>query len=229
MANFVLIHGTTQGPDGWDRLVRELAGRGHRSVAVDLASSPATSLDDLTDIVKRQVHGDFRDPIVVAHSGAGPLIPDVGHALGASRGVWLSAGVPSTDKSLREEIDLAPTEIFNPEWIGQNPTEDPVLGAYFMFHDCDLEVLQWALTTVRLFAPHFLYSGRLPLSPEFPSTYILGTRDRIIRPEWSRRVARSRLGGAPIEMDGGHCLHVSDPAGLADVLDELSRSSAQTV
>ena len=225
MANFLLIHGTTQGPGGWDRLVRELEQRGHRSFAVDLAVSDATSMTELAEFVEGQVPTDFSDPMVVAHSGMGPLIPDVGRAVGASHGVWLAAGVPSRDRSLREEIDLGPTEIFNAEWIGQDPTKDPVLASYFLFHDCTLEDLQWALTTARLYAPSFLYASRLRES-SFPSTYILGTQDRVIRPDWSRRVARSRLGATPIEINAGHCLQVSAAGELARILDALSGETA---
>jgi pimeloyl-ACP methyl ester carboxylesterase len=33
---FVLVHGTTQSPAGWDRLARALGAPGHRVRAIDL-------------------------------------------------------------------------------------------------------------------------------------------------------------------------------------------------
>ena len=33
---FVLVHGTTQSPAGWDRLVGALGARGHRVTLIDL-------------------------------------------------------------------------------------------------------------------------------------------------------------------------------------------------
>jgi pimeloyl-ACP methyl ester carboxylesterase len=224
VADFVLVHGTTQGPTGWDRLVEELAQRGHRSAAVDLAAVPAESLEELVGVVQMQVPADFDAPIVAAHSGSGPLLPGVTQLLGASRAVWLAALIPSRDSTLLHEIETAPEVIFNEEWIGENPTTDQSAAAYFLFHDCDLETLRWALSTVRLFAPPFLYSSATPTFIDIPSTYIAGTHDRVIRPDWSRRAARSRLGADFITLDAGHCPHVSRAAQLAEILDKLSAS-----
>jgi len=36
MTHFVLVHGTTQSPAGWDRLAAELRGRGHGVTTIDL-------------------------------------------------------------------------------------------------------------------------------------------------------------------------------------------------
>jgi pimeloyl-ACP methyl ester carboxylesterase len=226
MANFVLIHGTTQGPAGWDRLIRELEGRGHHAIAVDLAASEAASIAELTEIAKSQVPDDFHAPVVVAHSGTGPLIPEIGRAVGARHGVWLAALVPSQHLPLREEISSSPTEIFNPEWVGQDPTADPLLASYFLFHDCDLETLRWAVTTLRLFALSFLYSSPLPTLAEFPSTYVVGSQDRVIRPTWSRRAAQSRLTTDVVEVASGHCPHVSQAAAIAKILVGLPGTAA---
>jgi len=38
---FVLVHGTTQSPAGWDRLAAALGARGHRVTAIDLPPGPA--------------------------------------------------------------------------------------------------------------------------------------------------------------------------------------------
>jgi hypothetical protein len=79
-----------------------------------------------------------------------------------------------------------------------------VIAAYFAFHDCDLETLRWATTTMRLFYPEAAYAEPPSARPTVPSTFVLPRHDRTLRPEWMRTVARERLEVEPIEVDGGH-------------------------
>jgi len=73
------------------------------------------------------------------------VLPAAARALGAAHQVWLAATIPDGRHALLEEMRADPGAIFNPEWIGQDPTADPVLAAYFLFHDTDLATLRWAL------------------------------------------------------------------------------------
>jgi pimeloyl-ACP methyl ester carboxylesterase len=225
MADFVLMHGTTQGPEGWSRLTAALESRGHRCVAVDLALTGDRSIRELEEAVVSQVPSEIETPVLVAHSGTGPILPGAATLLNASHQVWLAAIVPDGQRGLLEEIRSAPTEVFNPEWLGKDPTSDPVLAAYFLFHDCNLETLQWGLTTLRLFAPSSLYADPVPLAPKIPSTYVVAAQDRTLRPEWCRRAASTRLSAALVTIDSGHCPHVSHPDEVAGVLESVATSS----
>lgn len=222
MAEFVLIHGTTQGPHGWDRLASALASKGHRSIAVDLVSSQEHDARYYVETIKDQCASEFTAPIVVAHSGAGVLLPAAARALDARRQVWLAAFAPDAQRSFLEEVSSSPTEVFNAEWLGKDPTSDPVLATYFLFHDCDLAILQRALTTLRLFAPQRLCAEPIALAPDIPSTYVVASQDRTLRPDWCRREAVRRLGAELIEIDAGHCPHVSRADKLATILDDLA-------
>jgi len=141
-------------------------------------------------------------------------------------------GWPRSSRTASEhwlkEMRSIPTDIFNPEWLGKDPTADPVLASYFLFHDCDLDTLQWALTTLRLFAPSALYADTVALLPRIPSTYIVATGDRTLRPDWCRRAARQRLGAEIIDIDAGHCPHVSRPHQVADILDRLASAPSHS-
>jgi pimeloyl-ACP methyl ester carboxylesterase len=225
MADFVLIHGTTQGPQGWERLAAALGSNSHRSVAVDLLSSQDHDVRHYVEAVKDQVPAEFTSPIVIAHSGSGVLLPATARALGARHQVWLAAFVPDGHRSFLEEVRPSPTEVFSAEWLGKDPTSDPTLAAYFLFHDCDLATLQWALTTLRIFAPQRLYEEPLPLAPAVPSTYIVATRDRTLRPDWCRREAVRRLGAEVIEIDAGHGPHVSQADEHSAILNDLDDRS----
>jgi hypothetical protein len=213
----VLLHSTGQGAAGWGRVVDALTGRGRTAHAVELPSDPDLLAADYAGLVRRQV-GAVVAPIVLAHSGAGPLLPATARALKARRQVWLSAWVPDPEASFFEDTDLNKEAAFNPDWIGKDPTEDDAVAAAFLYHDCDEATLEWALSTRRLFLPLGVYGERLPLAPEIPSTYIVTAHDRTIRPRWQRRMARERLGVEPRELPTGHCPNVSQPGRLAELL-----------
>jgi pimeloyl-ACP methyl ester carboxylesterase len=91
-----------------------------------------------------------------------------------------------------------------------------------LFHDCDGATLEWALATRRLFLPRAVHRERISLAPELPSTYIVASEDRTIRPDWQRRMARDRLGVEPIEIPTGHCPNVSQPDRLAEILVDVA-------
>jgi pimeloyl-ACP methyl ester carboxylesterase len=223
VTDFVLLHGTTQSPLGWDRLVGALDARGHHSWTVDLASSDDLGAEGYAAEVRGQVPDIVERPVVVAHSGAGLLLPAVARLLRAARQVWVAGVIPDGRRSLLEEVGAAPGVVFNEEWLGKDPTTNPVLATYFLFHDCDLATLEWAIATLRLFSPAALYREPVELTPTIPSTYIVGSRDRTIKPDWSRREAPRRLSAEVVEIDAGHCPHVSRPEKLADIVGGLDR------
>jgi len=198
--------------------MRALEQRGHRARAVDLPTDePELSTDDYAEIIHRQVGGSG-NPVVVAHSGSGVLLPAAARALDARHLVWLAAWVPDPGASFSEEVARYAEKAFNPDWIGKDPTTDAAVAARFLYHDCDQKTLEWALTTRRLFLPVAVFNERISLNDELPSTYIVATDDRTIRPDWQRRMARERLGIEPIEISAGHCPNVSQPGLLAELL-----------
>lgn len=217
--DIVLIHSTGQGAAGWDRLVQALAKRGSTAHAVELPSDLDLLAAGYAELVRRQV-GAIAAPIVLAHSGSGPLLPAAARALDARHQIWLAAWVPDPDASFVEEIDAHAETAFNPAWIGKDPIEDDAVAAGFLYHDCGEATLEWALSTRRLFPPRAVYDERISLTPEIPSTYIVASNDRTIRPEWQRQMARKRLRVEPIEIPTGHCPNVSLPDQLAEIILE---------
>lgn len=218
--DYLLIHGTTQSAAGYSRLADALIARGQNPVVVDLPTDKPDWLpDEYAEFVATSC-GALRSPVVVGHSGAGLLLPAIAATMNARRMMWLAAYVPRPSRSLIDELQATPEELFNGEWIGQDPTIDAVAAAYFLFPDCDFETLQWALTTVRGFVPQAAYSTPFPVDglPDLPSTYVVCEADRTLRPDWQRTAAAERLQAEIIEIDAGHAPHVSRPDELADVL-----------
>ncbi|WP_158879969.1 alpha/beta fold hydrolase [Amycolatopsis anabasis] len=222
--DYALLHGTTQSPEGWAPLAEVLTGRGHRVGLVDFpVDQPGLSISDYAEIAAEQVGDRLVDPVVVAHSASGLLLPAVASALRASRLVWLAAYVPDPvdGRSLAEEIRTSQAEMFNPEWtsLPRSPTEDPAIAAYFLFHDGDLDALRRGLASLRKFYPAAAYTEAPALVPAVaPSTFVLPRHDRTLRPDWMRRSATERLGVEPIEIDGGHCPHVANPLTVANAI-----------
>jgi pimeloyl-ACP methyl ester carboxylesterase len=118
VAEFVLVHGTTQSPAGWDLLAGELRERGHRVITVDMPTDkPEWAVADYASHAAAQAGAPRGSRVVVGHSGAGVLLPSVAEAAGASAAVWLAAYVPdfAAGRSMLDDIKAHRDEIFNPD------------------------------------------------------------------------------------------------------------------
>lgn len=226
MTEVVLVHGSTQGPSGWDHFAGALRARGHRVHAVDLgAADSSATVGEAVDQAAGQVDLSGT-PVIVAHSAAGLALPALGTRLDAQHLVWLHAAVVADEHTaFVDEVTTDPTAMFNPEWVGRDPTTDPVLATYFLFHDCDLATLRWGLATLRASLPRSLYTTPPGPPPHGARrTVVVAGDDRTLRPDWLRHAARERLGADIVELPGGHCPHVARPAQLADALSPILAS-----
>jgi pimeloyl-ACP methyl ester carboxylesterase len=219
----VFVHGCTQGPSGWDRVRELLTESGLHSLTVDLAPEEfdaATALECAAHI-SLMTEGHER-VVVIGTSCSGILTPVVTVLREVERLVLVCAGLPDPGRSVTEQI--AHDGVLHDDWRNWTGAPDsPEAATRFMFNDCAAADLQWSLGTVRLFIPRPAYDEVTPLSawPSVPSTYILGTQDRIISQDWARRVVPTRIGSPPIEIPTGHCPQNSQPALLAQLLTKI--------
>lgn len=221
MTDVVLVHGTTQSATGFRELVSALEDLGHRAVAVDVPGGTASTSTGYARLLGKQVPSDIHRPTVVAHSAAGLLLPALARHLDAVHQVWLAAAVAdyTGGRSLLTEVQENPQAVFNPEWIGVDPSQDPVLATYFLFHDADLTTLQSALATVSTCDLSAVYAETPVEDPaRLPSTYVLPTDDRTLRVDWMRRVCRERLRGELIAVSGAHNFYASNPKETAAII-----------
>jgi pimeloyl-ACP methyl ester carboxylesterase len=221
MSLFCLVHGSTQNASGWDRLVSELERLGHETVRMNLpVDEPESSATRYAEVIANAIPADRDDATVVAHSASGLFLPLVPRKI--RRMVFLAAVIPQIGKSLRDQVTEDKT-MFNPDWPGKDPTRDAQIAREFLFHDCSPEATEWALSTMQLTFARAAMFEICPLKvwPAIPSTYIVCSEDKTIRPEWARHAARERLGVEPLELPGGHCPYVSRPQELANVLVKL--------
>jgi len=216
---FLLVHGTTQSPEGWRLFGDALAALDHDVVATDLAKFgqdlPVAGFASAVAQEQRKTRVD----VVIAHSGAGLLLPAIATATGVAVQVFLAALVPAGTRSLMEELSDDPTAVVHHDWIGVDPATDHAAARRFLFHDCSPQVADWACTTLRTFVPVSAYAASISLAPEIRALAIVPKSDRTLRPAWMAAAARERLGVEPIMIEGGHCPHVSRPNDLAAVVD----------
>ena len=182
---FVLVHGSTQSPAGWDRLATALGMRGHHVTAIDLPPGrPEWTVADYAREAAAQAGEPAGRRVVAGHSGAGVLLPGIADATQAQAAVWLAAYVPdlASGHSMAEDIAAHRDAIFHSDWLGVDPTSDPDLAVRFLFHDCDQPTRQWARGTLRLFnpGPAVYQHTPSPLPPAITCSFILPTGDRTL-------------------------------------------------
>ncbi len=222
MSVFCLVHGSTQGPAGWELLCADLQVRGHECICVDLPTDqPDWGACAYASVIGRALSNTAR-PIVVAHSASGLFLPLVPQFAAVSRLVYLAAAIPLPGVSFLSQFHRNP-EMYCPDFVGKNPTKDEEVARQYLFHDCPPGVLPWALPTLRMMFAKGAIIEDCPLAewPQAPSTYISCTQDRALRSSWWELAARERLGIDPIRIETGHAPHVSRPAELAAILDSL--------
>jgi pimeloyl-ACP methyl ester carboxylesterase len=226
VTSYCLIHGSGQGPEGWRLLAEDLERRGHRVLtpAFDMKRTDegaAWHAETLVEALKAWGQKPA-DVVCVAHSASGIYLPLVAERWRPRRMVFLAAAIPRPGISVKEQFRADPS-MFNPAWIGANPTDDRV-ALDFVFHDCPPSRLAWALSTRVYFYAKKALEEPCPLAawPSVPASYIACADDRTITPEWQCKAAREWLAVEPVVLPGGHCPHVSRPEALADVLEEVT-------
>lgn len=244
MSLFCLVHGAFQGAWCWESLVPYLEAQGHKTVTMDLPIEDASaSLSQFAEVVSHALP-KTDDIVLVGHSMAGTVIPLVAEAHQVRQLVFLAALIPypgtstldqfshhlDSDylKSLNYELKASSQleqfngepDMFNPASVGKDFSDEAVLRELF-YHDCQPDVMNWALSKTRKqqSMAYIFEANPLKILPNVEYKYILCTDDPIISPAWSRYAARKRLGVDAIELPGGHCPHLSHPARLASVLN----------
>jgi hypothetical protein len=93
------------------------------------------------------------------------------------------------------------------------------IACAMFYGECDEQTTKAALDRLR---SQSAYPAIQPCSlaefPDVQTTYVVCSDDQILRPEWSRRTARERIGAELIELPGDHSPFYSRPSVLADVL-----------
>ena len=227
MSIFALVHGGWHGAWCWDRLTPLLRERGHEVVAPDLRSDDTElGLDEYADTIERAL-GDADDVVLVPHSLGGLNGPVVAARRPLKALVYLCGLVPEPGLSFAEQVSAADGPILTiaggreMDEQGRSHWPDRDATVRIMYPDLEPEDASWAFERLR---PQAQKSQGEP-SPEPPAELrvesIVGTEDGMVSPDWSRRVARERLGVELVEIPTGHFPMITHPELLADELAKL--------
>lgn len=221
MATFVLIHGAGDSGWYWHLAEAELRARGHRTIAPDLpCDDRSASLDDYVAAVAAAV-GDERDLVLV------------GQSYGAFTATLAASRLPTRLLVLVAGMIPAPGESPGEWWTntghrqaveqqagldgGRTGHDDPLVSYY---NGVPRALAEEALRRGGRGESSVVWDTPWPLAawPNVPTKFVLCQDDRFFPAAFLRRVAHERLGTVPDETPGCHCVALSHPEALSDLL-----------
>jgi pimeloyl-ACP methyl ester carboxylesterase len=211
MARYALIHGAGDVGWYWHLLESELRARGHNTVAPDLpCDDDAAGLPEYANVVLDAI-GHAQHVVVVGQSLGGFTAPLVCERIATDLLVLLAPMIPAPGDS--------PASYWTSTGYDREERvhyDDPV---DLFYQDVPRELAVEALSKGRAQSEARM-DEPWPLDawPNVPTRVLLCRDDRLFPARFVRRLAQERLGIAPDEIDGGHCLALSRPMELADRL-----------
>jgi pimeloyl-ACP methyl ester carboxylesterase len=222
VATSVLTHGAGDGGWYWNLVEKELRQRGHQVVAPDLpCDDDSAGLPEYARAVVDAI-GDRSDLIVVGQSFGGFTAPLVADRVPVAMLILVAAMIPAPGEKPEDwfaNTGYRPARRNDGEVRGRDP-----LAAY---HDVPRAPAE---ETVRRQRSQSGTPGRSPFPleawPTVPTRFVLCTQDRTFPPDFMRRIVCERLGITPDEIAVGHCVALSRPKELADMLASYTNTHA---
>lgn len=236
MATFLLVHGGQHRGWHWSRLQPLLEGMGHVTVAPDVPMDVlGAGAEDWASAALQAIAAleDPQDVVLVAHSLGGLAAPVIAGTGRVAHMVFLCANVPVVGISYEEYLNDNPDAVIMPPVVmdatGRLELEWPVARAVY-YGDCEEPLAREAFKHLVPSAAMTAFSEICPLRewPDVPATYILCQEDRIIGPDWSRRVSMERFGKPALELPGSHSPMLSRPETLAGLLHQVAVDAVGT-
>lgn len=221
MATFALIHGAGDVGWYWHLVAAVLRDRGHDVVAPDLpCDDDSATLLDYADTVVQAV-GARRELVVVGQSYGAFTALLVADRLPVDGVVLVAGMVPVPGERPADWWGntgyRAAVEEQARDDGGLTGSDDPFVAFY---HDVPRALAEEAVGRERSESAA-AYDSPWPLDalPDVPTRFVVCTEDRFFPAPFLRRVAGERLGVVPDEIAGSHCVALSRPQALADLLD----------
>jgi pimeloyl-ACP methyl ester carboxylesterase len=221
MATFVLIHGAGDAGWYWHLAEAELQARGHRTIAPDLpCDNDTASLDDYAGTVADAAAGQ-QDLVIV------------GESYGAFTATLAASRLPARLLVLVAGMIPAPGESPGEWWTntgyrqaveqqarldsGKTGHDDPFISYY---NGVPRPLAEEALRRGERGESSVVWATPWPLDawPDVPTRFIVCKDDQFFPAAFLRRLAQERLGIVPDEVPGCHCVALSHPRELADLL-----------
>jgi pimeloyl-ACP methyl ester carboxylesterase len=232
----VLIHGASHGAWCWERVTPLLEALGYQVQAPDLPGlgddplPPAkVTFQNYVDRVAEVLLGSPAPALLVGHSLGGTSISQAAERVPeqVAKLVYLAAFLPrdgeSADRTGFGEMPESAGRAVRASPVDGAHEFDPALAAEVFYHQCDPDVAQWAVQHLRPQA-NAPVGATLRLSTErwgaIPKVYIRCAQDRALPPAFQQWLCDRMPEVRQRVMDSDHSPFLSDPAGLAALLDE---------
>jgi pimeloyl-ACP methyl ester carboxylesterase len=220
--NVVLVHGGFVDGSGWQGVYNLLKQDGYH---VSVVQNPTLSLDGDVAATREIIDEQDGPVVLVGHSYGGAVITEAGTDDNVAALVYLAAFAPDTGESVNTLIADPPPgapvppilppkdgflfldrEKFPASFAGDLPAEQ----AAFM---ADSQV-PWGVDAL---------SGSItdPAWRTKPSWYMITTEDRMIPPA-AQHAMSERAGSAVVEVAGSHSVYVSQPAAVANLIEQAT-------
>jgi len=242
LAKFVLIHGMFHGAWCWDRLLPELAARGHGTIVPNLAGcagdpTPATdcTLERWAGDVAALIAAQDEPVIVVGHSRGGLVASQVAEnaAEQVAASVYLAAVLIPGGTAMGGMADLLEQSGYT-YGMADFPVAFSADGLYLLPPDADAWFHEGYSAADRAWSqarvapePALALGAPLRLSAErygrIPRFYIETVQDRIMPLATQRALVMLNPPVEVLTLDTGHMPIVTHPAELADMLDAIAR------
>jgi len=234
VTRFVLVHGGWHGAWCWQNQIEALRRRGHDAVAVELPSDEVgAGVQRYAQVVADAVRAGGAD-VVVGHSLAGlalPLVPELAKVRAL---VYLAALLPQPGCSWREQLAAGRpmAEWFYENGLPRQQKDDlgrsvwpPDVAADLFFHDCDPRIAADAAGRLRPQAPTpVAETSPVREFPDVTTHYVACSQDRAVSVGWGAAAA-ARMGATVTHIPTSHSPFLSNPTGLAAVLEQLTTDS----
>jgi pimeloyl-ACP methyl ester carboxylesterase len=223
MATYALIPGGGGDPWEWHRLVPELSTRGHDAIAIRLPAEDGTAgWSEYADAVVDAI-GDRAGVILVAASMGGFTAPIVCTRRRVELLVLLNAMIPMPGETFNAWGSNTGSESARREYHASLGLSDVEAGddGVIYYHDLPSELRAEAQARTWQEQSMSPLDEPWPLAswPDVPTRVLSGRHDRMFPLGFQRRVARERLAIDVEEIEGGHMVAMSNPAGLANRLE----------
>jgi pimeloyl-ACP methyl ester carboxylesterase len=218
MTTFLCLHGAGGRGSYWSLVGAELERAGHVVVAPDLPCDQPVGLDAYTSAVVEAIGSPPDGLVLVAHSLAGFVAPLVCSRVAVDLMVMVAAMVPRpgepgaewwANTGHRGAVVAQGLPDDTPETLFTHDVPPGVLASFDPPRD----------------QTSTLFDEPWPMNawPDVPTRFVLCRDDRFFPAVWLRDVVRDRLGIEPVEVPGGHCAFMSQPASLAAAILEAWR------
>lgn len=220
MRTFLLIHGAGDVGWSWHLVGARLRARGHEVFAPDLpCEDEGKDLEATADGLAALV-GKRGDLVVVGHSFGGFVAPLVAARVPVAMLVYLAAMIPAPGERAADWWENTGHAGAVREQAardgGLTGSDDPFVAFY---NGVPRALAEEAQRRSRG-QSEATYRDAWPLRahPDVPTRFVLCRDDHVFPPAFFRRLAPERLAVVPDEIPGCHCVALSHPVELADLL-----------